>query len=150
MPKLLVRIVFVILALVVLRAAYSVIPYIRDTLTLRNGGDFRCYYVAATLVRSHQNLENYAESTKDVDPVTENADPNTVFAQTAKSIYGTSDIQIYDYPPTLADLVVPLTYLGPAGALAVWNLLNVSALLISVILLAQLLEIHSVTSQVLL
>jgi hypothetical protein len=93
MPKLLVRIVFVILALVVLRAAYSVIPYIRDTLTLRNGGDFR---------------------------------------------------------PTLADLVVPLTYLGPAGALAVWNLLNLSALLISVILLAQLLEIHSATSRVLL
>jgi len=149
MPKLLVRIVFVILALVVLRAAYSVIPYIRDTLTLRNGGDFRGYYVAATLVRSHQNLENYDEATRDVDPVTENADPNTVFAQTAKSIYGTSDIQIYDYPPTLADLVVPLTYLGPAGALAVWNLLNLSALLISVILLAQLLEIHSVTSQVL-
>jgi hypothetical protein len=84
MPKLLVRIVFVILALVVLRAAYSVIPYIRDTLTLRNGGDFRGYYVAATLVRSHQNLENYAEATRDVDPVTENADPNTVFAQTAK------------------------------------------------------------------
>jgi hypothetical protein len=150
MPKLLVRIVFILLALVVLRAAYSVIPYIRDTLTLRNGGDFRGYYVAATLVRSHQNLENYAEATRDVDPVTENADPNTVFAQTAKGIYGTSDIQIYDYPPTLADLVVPLTYLGPAGALAVWNSLNLSALLISVILLAQLLEIHSVTSRVLL
>jgi hypothetical protein len=46
--------------------------------------------------------------------------------------------------------VVPLTYLGPAGALAVWNLLNLSALLISVILLAQLLEIHSATSRVLL
>lgn len=84
MPRLLVRIVFILLALVVLRAAYSVIPYLRDTLTLHNGGDFRGYYVAATLVRSHQSLENYAEATRDIDPVSENANPNTVFAQTAK------------------------------------------------------------------
>jgi hypothetical protein len=150
MPKLLIRVVFVLLALVALRAAYSVTPYIRDTLALQNGGDFRGYYVAATLVQAHQNLANYAEATRDVDPVTENADPNTVFAQTSKRIYGTSDIQIYDYPPTIADLVVPLTYLGPARSLLVWNLLNLFALVFAVHLLARLLEIHSLALRILL
>jgi hypothetical protein len=150
MPKLLVRIVFILLALVTLRAAYSVIPYARDTLALQNGGDFRGYYVAATLVRARQNLENYSEATRDVDPVTENADPNTVFAQTSKRIYGTSDIQIYDYPPTIADLVEPLTYLGPARALLVWNLLNLSALVFAVHLLSGLLKIYSLGLRILL
>ena len=45
-------------------------------LALQSGGDFRGYYVAATLVLAHQNLQNYAETTRDVDPVSENADPN--------------------------------------------------------------------------
>ena len=150
MPKLLIRIASILLVLVVLRAAYSVTPYIREILANQNGIDFRGYYVAATLVRAHQNLENYAEATRDVDPVTENANPNTVFARTAKSIYDTTDIQIYDYPPTIADLVVPLTYLGPTRALFVWNLLNLSALVVAVHLLAELLEIHEVNSRILL
>ena len=149
MPRPLVRIASIALALVVLRSAYSVIPYIRATLTLQNGDDLRGYYVAASLVRAHQNLENYAEATWDVDPVSENADPNTVFAQTAKRIYGTREIvQIYDYPPTIADLVVPFTYLGPVRALLVWNLLNVCALILAIHLLAELLDLRAALSRI--
>lgn len=150
MPKPLARIVFILLAAVVLRAAYSVIPDVREILTLQNTNDFSVYYVAATLVRAHQNLENYAEATWDVDPVVETTDPNTVSGQTAKKIFGPVQTSIYDYPPTIADLVVPLTYLGPDGALLVWNLLNLSALLVSVHFLAKMLELSAVVPRIIL
>jgi hypothetical protein len=150
MSKRVARIVFICLALIVLRAAYSMIPYVQQTLSLKNGVDFRGYYIAATLVRAHQNLAIYAEATWDVDPVTENADRNTLLAKTSLNVYGTDDIQIYDYPPLLADLVVPFTYFGPIRALLVWNILNLAGAILAVCLLAHMLDIHSTSHFILL
>ncbi len=105
--------------------------------------DFVVYYTAACLVHSNQSTYIYDEAERDVDPQLRIASPDTVFGQTAIA-HGITEIPLYVYPPTLADLLVPLTYLSPVAAFILWQLLNIAALLSSAIMLIRMLGLKLV------
>lgn len=88
------------------------------------GTDFSTYYTAACLVRSHMSIHIYDAFDRNTNPQLIFADTGTVWAQTAHA-HGILRIMLYLYPPTLADLIVPLTALSPSAALIVWNALDV-------------------------
>ena len=106
------------------------------------GTNFQMYYTAACLVRSHLSIHIYDAVSPDKNPQGLFVDPKTVFAQTAHA-HGISRITLYLYPPTLADLVVPLTALSPRSALVVWNVLGVLMILGLSVALSRSLDIHS-------
>ncbi|MGA2753428.1 MAG: glycosyltransferase family 87 protein [Terracidiphilus sp.] len=116
---------FGLLALMMVRAAY--IP-LAEAFTRGGAGlDFRCYYAAAWMVRGHSSEAIYSEIGKDVDPTETSPDPNSIFARTAKA-HGVPDVYAYVYPPTLADLLVPFTFVSVSTALHAWYVLNIAAL----------------------
>lgn len=135
MSKLVIRVVFIVIALYALRQGYLVFSGIQAS-----GSDFRCYYTAAWLVRDSQSRDIYLAA-KDLDPSLDRGSirSDTVFARTAAA-HGVfaHDIWLYEYPPTLADLVVPLTFLSPLAALKVWYLLNIAALVWAGVLLVRI------------
>src|ERR1700722_5570941 len=104
------------------------------------GTNFGMYYTAACLVRSHRSVDIYDVIDRDTNPQAVFADPNTVFAQTALA-HGINRITLYIYPPTLADLVVPLTVLPFSAALIAWHAINVLMILGLSLALTQELEI---------
>jgi len=98
------------------------------------GTNFFMYYTAACLVRSNMSMHIYDVIDSNTNPQDIYAVPNTVFAQTAHA-HGITRITLYIYPPTLADLIVPLTLLSTSAALIVWNTLDVLMILgLSVVL----------------
>jgi hypothetical protein len=98
------------------------------------------YYTAACLVRSHMSTHIYDVVDRDKNPQMLFADPNTVWAQTAHA-HGISRVTLYLYPPTLADLVVPLTTLSSSAALMVWHALDVLMIVGFSWALTQMLEV---------
>ena len=84
------------------------------------------YYTAASLVRSGDSLHIYDHSQPDINPQVRSASPNGLFAQTADA-FGITGILLYVYPPTLADLMAPLTRFSPLAALRLWWLLDAAA-----------------------
>ncbi len=92
--------------------------------TSENGTNFEMYYTAAYLVRSNMSVHIYDVVGPNTNPQTLYADPTSIWAQTARA-HGISRITLYLYPPTLADLLVPLTVFPPSTALAIWYALNV-------------------------
>lgn len=106
--------------------------------------DFFGYYVAASLVRTGQSQQIYAEADRNIDPSIDNPDPDTVYAR-AGSAYGLPEVHFYDYPPTLADLLVPITALPPIPALIAWEILSLAALVSAGTLLCRMLGMHSLS-----
>ncbi|MDR3738520.1 MAG: glycosyltransferase family 87 protein [Terracidiphilus sp.] len=104
--------------------------------------DFAGYYTAACLVSIGQSTDIYAEATQDVDPTVDHADPNSVFARNARA-HGLSGEALYDYPPTLADLLTPLSMLSPRTALIIWELTNLVALFLTGVFMIRMLAIQS-------
>jgi hypothetical protein len=100
--------------------------------------DFEVYYTAASLVRANLNLHLYDDADRGVDPQLRFADEHTVFAEAARA-HGIDRVNLYVYPPTLADLVVPLTFFSISKATIIWNLLNLGALLCISFMLTQML-----------
>jgi hypothetical protein len=119
------RIILAFIALIIVVGAYSATKW--DS--TRNRGGFDVYYTAACLVRSNQSSHLYDEAEQHTNPQLKFAEPTTVFAQTA-SAHGIPRVMLYIYPPTLADLLTPLTLFPPAAALIVWNLLNLAMILL--------------------
>lgn len=120
------RLVAIVLAFTTLLGLYSARYWgspEKGGTSSETGSNFFMYYTAACLVRSHLSAEIYQVIDPNQNPQQLFADPNSVFAQTASS-KGISRISLYLYPPTLADLVVPLTALKPAAALRAWNVLE--------------------------
>lgn len=147
MPKYLNRIVFFLIALILLRATLlGLVDWQRIISPSRDNGflgeDFFGYYTAACLVRGNQNPAIYEEALRGVDPVEQTADPNSVFARTARA-HGISPVNLYDYPPTLADLLVPLTFFSSSAARFVWLVINLIALFSAGFILLRLLGIKS-------
>jgi len=103
--------------------------------------DFMVYYTAATLVRTGNSLHIYDGSRPDTNPQNSPASPDSIFAQTAEA-FGLTSISLYLYPPTLADLMTPLTLFSPLTALHLWWLLNAAALLASALIMASLLGVR--------
>ena len=85
--------------------------------------DFYVYYTAASLVRSSMSLHIYDGAERNTNPQLILANPATVYAQTANA-HGISEVMLYLYPPTLADLVLPLTVLSPSAAFIAWTVLG--------------------------
>ena len=114
------RVVVVFAAFTILVGVYSATLW-RSSET---GVDFSAYYTAACLVRSNMSVHIYDVIDRNTNPQLRLADPKTVFAQTARA-HGILQPVLYVYPPTLADLFVPLTALSPSAALKVWHALEV-------------------------
>lgn len=132
------RILLALVSLITLAGACS----IRYWSKAETGSSFAVYYTAATLVRSHMNLDVYDGIKPGVNPQLEVADPATAFACTAKA-HGIPHVMLYLYPPTFADLMVPLTFFSPAVAFIVWDILNVVMLLVTSFLLTRMLDIRA-------
>jgi hypothetical protein len=105
----------------------------------QSNSDFSAYFTAAWLVRTHQSPEIYRGVGSKVDPNFIDADPNSVFGRMAKNL-GYSGTGLYNYPPTFADMLLPLTLLPTRTALIVWTILNFAALLFISVLLARRLD----------
>lgn len=133
------RILSVIAAITILLGIYSA----KFWPSSEYGTNFQMYYTAACLVRSHLSIHIYDAVGPDTNPQGLFVDPKTVFAQTARA-HGISRITLYLYPPTLADLIVPLTVLSASSALVVWNFLGVLMILGLSMALGRSLDIQSV------
>lgn len=115
---------FRLVAVVVVFTTFLGIYSARSWDKYEKGTNFDMYYTAACLVRSGMSVHIYDVIDKDTNPQYIFADSRTVWAQTARA-HGISRITLYLYPPTLADLIVPLTALSHSTAYTVWNLLGV-------------------------
>ena len=129
--RLLTLFAFGLLALIMVRGAY--LPLAEAFTHGETGLDFRCYYAAAWMVRGHSSEAIYSEIGNDVDPTEASPDPNSIFARTANA-HGVPDVYAYVYPPTLADLLVPFSFVSVSTALHVWYVLNIAALIGAAIL----------------
>ncbi len=90
--------------------------------------DFRVYLTAAQLVREHKGAEIYSDADTGRNPQMRFATPGSTFQQTASSI-GIPAVRLYVYPPTLADLLVPFTFLSVQQASNVWFVFNILTIL---------------------
>ena len=119
------RIVAVIVAVTTLLGVYSA----RFWSEYPTGFDFSVYYTAACLVRSDMSAQIYDEAAKNTNPLITPADPKSVFAQTAHAHGIPMALMAYPfrylYPPTLADLVAPLSFLSRSTAWIVWSVITV-------------------------
>lgn len=90
--------------------------------------DFKVYLTAAQLVREHKGVAIYSDADTGQNPQMRFAAAGSTFQQTAASI-GIPQVRLYVYPPTLADLLVPFTFLSVQHASDAWLALNLLALL---------------------
>jgi hypothetical protein len=88
------------------------------------------------------NSDLYDGVKQGVNPQLEVADPTTVFALTAKN-HGIPSVMLYLYPPTFADLLVPLTAFSPTVAFIIWDILNLIMLLATSAILTRLFKIRA-------
>jgi hypothetical protein len=89
--------------------------------------DFKVYLTAAQLVREHKGVAIYSDADTGQNPQMRFATPGSTFQKTAASI-GIPQVRLYVYPPTLADLLVPFTFLSVQHASDAWLALNLLAL----------------------
>ena len=134
MSRFAIRALFLSIVLVMLLGIHS---EARTWSSFVGDSDFTSYYTAACLVRSHLNSYVYEEAGQNIDPIQKKADPNTLFARTAR-VRGIPTVALYDYPPTLADLLKPFTFLSPSTALVGWLLINAAALLATGVMLIRM------------
>lgn len=133
--RLIIWVTFLVIALYAARQTYLTLAGMQP-----RGVDFRSYFTAAWMVRNHQTEEIYL-SVGNLNPALQkdHISSGTPFARMAAehSVF-TDEIELYDYPPTLADLIVPLTWLSTSTALKLWFLLNIAALVWAAYLLSRL------------
>ena len=138
LTKLQARILFTLLALICGSASVHRLHRM-DPIRIRQP-DFEVYYTAGSLILNHQPTQIYNGADTGQDPQLLFAAPDSLFAQTARSL-GIPAVRLYVYPPTLADLIAPLAALPIAKAIAAWKLLTVLALLAAALLLASILRL---------
>jgi hypothetical protein len=90
--------------------------------------DFKVYLTAAQLVREHQGVAIYNDADTGQNPQMRFATPGSTFQHTAAQL-GIPKVRLYVYPPTLADLLVPFTFLSLQHASAAWLALNLLTIL---------------------
>jgi hypothetical protein len=112
----------------------------REHLTL---SDFRVYEIAATLVREHHSPQIYNGADQGVDPQLRWAEPGSEFGKAAQAL-GIPQTRLYVYPPVLADLLVPLSFLDARRAGYLWTGFNLIALAATIWILLTLVEVRSV------
>ena len=111
---------------------------LQDTRELLNV-DLEVYYTAASMVAHRESADIYNGADSGIDPQLRWADPASLFATKARNV-GIDRVQLYVYPPTLADLMVPITAFSIEKAEILWKIVNIAALIGSGLLLANLLQ----------
>lgn len=138
LPKSAVRIAASItLAILAILSASELIHWIGDMHPDRQV-DFRVYLTAAQLVRQNAGVKLYDQADTGENPQIRLAPPHSLFQHTASSL-GIPSVRLYVYPPTLADLLVPFTFLSLRHAINSWLVFNLLCLLLTAILLTWLL-----------
>ena len=99
--------------------------------------DFEVYFTAAALVRDNQDIHVYDDAGNGQDPQLRFADEATAFAPQGHEL-GIDSLRLYVYPPTLADLLVPLTLVSLQRAEILWQWLNLLALAGIALMLARM------------
>ena len=97
-------------------------------LGVREQVDFRVYLTAAELVREHRGVQIYNDADTGQNPQMRFATVGSTFQQTAARI-GIPQVRLYVYPPTLADLLVPFTFLSLQHASDAWLVFNILTIL---------------------
>jgi hypothetical protein len=100
--------------------------------------DFKVYLTAAQLVREHQGAAIYSDADTGQNPQMRFATTGSTFQQTAAHL-GIPRVRLYVYPPTLADLLVPFTFLSLQHASAAWLALNLLTILAAAMLVTWML-----------
>ena len=90
--------------------------------------DFKVYLTAAQLVREHKGVAIYSDADTGQNPQMRFATPGSTFQKTAADI-GIPAVRLYVYPPTLADLLVPFTFLSVQRASIAWLSLSLLSIL---------------------
>jgi hypothetical protein len=140
MSRFLVRAVMIILALLMLRCEF-VLYRVNAGL---NGDDFWSYLTGSWGVRSGSTLDLYEAASRNVDASDVVIDPTAIpttdqeFVRTAQA-HAIHVRGLYIYPPTLADLMVPFTFVSPRSALRIWYVMSFAALLGAGILMVRVL-----------
>lgn len=106
--------------------------------------DFGPYYTAAVIARQHQGIGIYNAADTGQDPQNVVAAPSTDFAQTARRI-GVLRPFLYLYPPTLADMLIPLTFFPFATAGKIWATINYATLPLISLLIVKLLKLKVIS-----
>ena len=101
--------------------------------------DFYDYYFAASVLRHDPHADLYAGAT-DGNPQLRSAPRTSPIALRAAAA-GFPDIELYLYPPLLADLLIPITHLSPHLAATLWRALNLALVFASTLLLARILSL---------
>jgi hypothetical protein len=86
-------------------------------------GDFYDYYFAGQIIHDNPHANLY-EGAIDSNPQLRSAPSGSEMARRARSA-GFSDIELYLYPPLLADLMSPMARLQPRFAAELWRALNI-------------------------
>lgn len=100
--------------------------------------DFYDYYFAAQVIHDNPHADLYEGATSG-NPQLRSSPVNSALAVHARAA-GFSDIELYLYPPLLADLLAPFSQLSPHLAAVLWRAFNLSLVLVSVLLLAHMLR----------
>ncbi len=123
-----------------------VIPRLAHPIPKFNFNDFNVYYTAALLAREHRGAAIYGGADDGTDPQLKWAQLDTPIA-TAGREAGVEKIMLYVYPPILADLLIPLSFLPLVPAHIVWTCLNALSILLIAVILARLLKVKFFTPQ---
>ena len=107
--------------------------------------DFYDYYFAAQVVHDNPRANLYAGAT-DGNPQLRSAPVDGELSAHAKAA-GFDDIELYLYPPLLADLLAPVSQHSPHLAAIVWRAFNLALVLASVLLLVRMMRIPILSFQ---
>lgn len=118
-----------------------VAPRLRHPLPSLKPVDFNVYYAAGLLVRDGQASQIYKGADTGVDPQKVPAPLGSPLEVAARS-QGITNVDMYLYPPLLADMVVPLTHQKVDFATHLWLALNVLLLLGTAASLVVLLDLE--------
>jgi hypothetical protein len=116
------------------------LPRIRHFFVSGDLVDFGPYYTAATIARAHQGIGIYNGADTGGDPQNVLAAPSTPFAETARRI-GVLRPFLYLYPPTLADMLIPITLFPFTTAGKIWTVINYATLPLISLLIIRLLKL---------
>lgn len=106
-----------------------------------NLADFQVYDAAAELVHEHQSAHIYDDADTGALFGLRFVKPDLPLGQAARRL-GIQRVRLYIYPPILADLLVPLTFVSAATAGKLWLCINLAALLLTTFLVAGLLNVR--------
>ncbi|QNI32253.1 DUF2029 domain-containing protein [Alloacidobacterium dinghuense] len=120
-----------------------VAPRLRHPLPAMKWGDFNVYFSGAVLVHEGLGSQLYTGADDGTDPQKKPARPGAPIDRAARS-QGITGIDYYLYPPLLADMLVPLTYVGLRTAAHIWIVINLGLLLATAICLASVIRVRLV------